>query len=145
MIEFGRFRGAKPQRPRRRESQRHSIFSVSLTVVGRREGKVHGDPANHAQAHGCQTEGAQRRVAPSPSWPVPEVGKWLRVVLLGHYRYYGVPGNSRKMEAFKYHLSRLWYKALRRRSQRTRLKWERMNRLVGRWLPQPRICILIPI
>jgi group II intron reverse transcriptase/maturase len=71
--------------------------------------------------------------------PVTVVGKWLRVVLLGHYRYYGVPGNSRKLEAFRYHLSRLWYKTLLRRSQRNRLNWERMNRLINRWLPKPRI------
>jgi RNA-directed DNA polymerase len=71
--------------------------------------------------------------------PVPVVGKWLRVVLLGHYRYYGLPGNSRKLEAFRYHLSRLWYKTLLRRSQRNRLNWERMDRLINRWLPNPRI------
>ena len=72
--------------------------------------------------------------------PVPVVGKWLRVVLLGHYRYYGVPGNSRKLESFNFHVSRLWYKALLRRSQRHRLNWERMNRLIDRWLLRPRIC-----
>ncbi len=71
---------------------------------------------------------------------VPDVGKWLRVVLLGHYRYYGLPGNSRKLEAFKYHVSRLWYRTLLRRSQRKRLNWERMERLINRWLPNPRIC-----
>jgi hypothetical protein len=63
----------------------------------------------------------------------------LRVLLLGHYRYYGLPGNSRKLEAFRYHLSRLWYKTLLRRSQRNQLNWERMNRLINRWLPKPRI------
>jgi len=72
--------------------------------------------------------------------PVPVVGKWLRIVLLGHYRYYGIPGNIRKLEAFSYHVSRLWYKALLRRSQRQRLNWERMNRFIDRWLPRPRIC-----
>jgi group II intron reverse transcriptase/maturase len=72
--------------------------------------------------------------------PVPVVGKWLRVVLLGHYRYYGVPGNSRKLQSFNFHVSRLWYKVLRRRSQRHCLNWERMNRLIDRWLPRPRIC-----
>jgi len=71
--------------------------------------------------------------------PLPVVAKWLRVVLLGHYRYYGVPGNSRKLHSFHYHLSRIWYKALLRRSQRHRLNLERMNRLIKRWLPRPRI------
>jgi RNA-directed DNA polymerase len=70
---------------------------------------------------------------------VPVVGKWLRVVLLGHYRYYGVPGNSRKLESFKFYVSRLWYKTLQRRSQRHRLNWERMARLTDCWLPRPRI------
>ena len=70
---------------------------------------------------------------------VPVVAKWLRVVLLGHYRYYGVPDNSRKLHSFRFYLSRLWYKALLRRSQRHRLNWKRMNRLINRWLPRPRI------
>jgi len=70
---------------------------------------------------------------------VPVVGKWLRVVLLGHYRYYGVPGNGRKLESFKFYVSRLWYKILQRRSQRHRLNWQRMARLTDCWFPRPRI------
>ena len=34
---------------------------------------------------------------------------------------------------------RHWLRSLRRRSQRTRLTWERMGRLADRWLPRPRI------
>lgn len=71
--------------------------------------------------------------------PLPVVANWLRVVLLGHYRYYGLPGNSRKLQSFHFHVGRLWYRALRRRSQRHRLTWERMNRLIKHWLPLPRI------
>ena len=71
--------------------------------------------------------------------PVPVVGEWLRVVLLGHFRYFGVPRNGRKLAAFRYHVGRIWFKMLRRRSQRHRLNWERMSRLISRWLPQPRI------
>jgi hypothetical protein len=71
--------------------------------------------------------------------PVPLVGRWLRSVLNGHFRYFGVPGNSRKLESFRYHLSQLWYKVLRRRSQRSKLNWERMNRLIDRWLPKAHV------
>jgi hypothetical protein len=35
-------------------------------------------------------------------------------------------------------VTRHWYKALRRRSQRTRLNWKRMDRLARRWLPPAR-------
>jgi RNA-directed DNA polymerase len=71
--------------------------------------------------------------------PVPEQGAWLRSVVQGHLVYYAVPGNSDAMEAFRTQVTRHWYKALRRRSQRTRLNWTRMNRLANRWLPPARV------
>jgi nucleoid DNA-binding protein len=70
--------------------------------------------------------------------PVPEVAAWLSSVLKGHYAYYGVPFNSRAMSNFRRQVVRLWYKALRRRSQKTKLTWNRMCRL-QKWLPQPRL------
>lgn len=71
--------------------------------------------------------------------PVREVGRWLRSVLLGHYRYYGVPFNISSISAFRYYVSRLWIRALRSRSQRDRTTWDNMYRLTDRWLPRPRI------
>ena len=71
--------------------------------------------------------------------PIPVLGKWLRSVLLGHYRYYGVPRNMRKLCAFCYQVYWLWLRTLRRRSQRHRITWERMFRLAKRWLPKSRI------
>lgn len=63
----------------------------------------------------------------------------MRSVFQGHAAYYAVPGNSDAVRAFRTEITRHWYKALRRRSQRTRVNWVRMNRLVGRWLPPVRI------
>jgi RNA-directed DNA polymerase len=68
---------------------------------------------------------------------VTEVGKWLRSVVEGHNRYYGVPSNLPSLYSFRFHVVRHWYRTLRRRSQKTRLTWERMYRLVNRWLPPP--------
>jgi hypothetical protein len=76
--------------------------------------------------------------------PIPEVGQWLRVVLLGHYRYYGVPGNGRKLGAFHYQVCRLWLRTLRTRSQRHRVTWDCMRRLIRQWLPSPRIMHTYP-
>ena len=70
--------------------------------------------------------------------PVPVQGQWLRSVVAGHLAYYAVPGNTDTVAAFRTQVTRHWYKALRRRSQKTRLTWERMNRLAKRWLPPPR-------
>ena len=59
--------------------------------------------------------------------PVSEQGAWLRSVVQGHFAYYAVPGNTDAMKAFRDQVTRHWYKALRRRSQRARLTWTRMH------------------
>jgi RNA-directed DNA polymerase len=70
---------------------------------------------------------------------VPEQGTWLASVVRGHLAYYAVPGNTAAVNDFRDQVIRHWHRALRRRSQRTRLTWERMDRLVDRWLPRVRI------
>jgi group II intron reverse transcriptase/maturase len=71
--------------------------------------------------------------------PIPEQGHWLGSVVRGHLRYYAVPDNNEAIRAFRSGAVRHWRHALRRRSQRTRVTWERMYRLEARWLPPPRI------
>jgi group II intron reverse transcriptase/maturase len=71
--------------------------------------------------------------------PVPEVGHWLATVLTGHYRYYGVPMNTKALGLFRYRLGWLWRRSLSRRSQKGRMPWKRMARLIDRYLPKPRI------
>jgi len=71
--------------------------------------------------------------------PIPVQGQWLRAVVQGHLAYYAVPGNTDAVAAFRTQVTRHWYKALRRRSQRTRINWTRMNRIATRWLPPARV------
>jgi group II intron reverse transcriptase/maturase len=71
--------------------------------------------------------------------PIPEQGRWLGSVVRGQLAYYAVPGNARAINAFRIQIGRHWLRALRRRSQRHRLSWQRMNRLIARWLPPVRI------
>ena len=71
--------------------------------------------------------------------PIPMQGQWLAAVVRGHLAYYAVPGTTDAVAAFRTQATRHWYKALRRRSQRTRLTWERMNRIAKRWLPPARV------
>jgi hypothetical protein len=70
--------------------------------------------------------------------PIPVQGRWLASVIRGHLAYYAVPGNTDAVAAFRTQATRHWYRALRRRSQRTRLNWNRMHRLATRWLPPAR-------
>ena len=71
--------------------------------------------------------------------PVPEVGQWLRSVVSGHFRYYGVPMNGPALATFRFQVGWLWQRALSRRSQTGRVPWDRMARLLRAWLPPVRL------
>jgi group II intron reverse transcriptase/maturase len=73
-------------------------------------------------------------------WPVPKVGAWLGAVVRGHVRYFGVHDNGPAITRFRYAVGWLWKRAVNRRSQNDRTAWERMRRLIDRWLPPARIC-----
>jgi RNA-directed DNA polymerase len=77
--------------------------------------------------------------------PVPEVARWLRSVVGGHIRYYGVPMNGPALFTFRFQVGRLWHRALSRRSQNGRVLWDRMRRLIDRWLPPARACHPYPL
>ena len=71
--------------------------------------------------------------------PVPEMGQWLRSVVSGHFRYYGVPMNTPALHIFRFQIGWLWHRTLSRRSQNGRILWDRMRRLINRRLPPVRI------
>lgn len=73
-------------------------------------------------------------------WPIPKIGRWLAAVVRGHVGYFGVPDNGPRITAFRFAIGRLWYRALRRRSQNDRTTWDRASRLIDLYLPKARIC-----
>ncbi len=76
---------------------------------------------------------------------IPEVGQWLSAVIRGHFLYYGVPTNFHALRRFRFQVAWLWHRVLSRRSQRGRMTWVRMQRLIARWLPPIRICHPYPL
>jgi len=77
--------------------------------------------------------------------PIREQGAWLRSVVGGHVRYYGVPMNTPALHTFRHQVGRLWLRTLRRRGQRHRLPWARMQRHIVHWLPPARVCHPYPL
>jgi group II intron reverse transcriptase/maturase len=70
---------------------------------------------------------------------IPMQGQWLRQVVRGYFAYHAVPTNSRAICAFRHHVTNLWRRTLRRRSQKDAMTWARMARIANAWLPRPRI------
>lgn len=139
LIEFGRF--AADNRKERSEGKPETFNFLGFThMCGKtRKGKFTVLRQTIQKKMLRKLQELKEELRKRMHWAIPEVGKWLKVVLLGHYRYYGVPNNSRKLSAFRYHLRCMWAVVLRRRSQRQRMTWERVERIAVRWLPLPRI------
>ena len=77
--------------------------------------------------------------------PTAQVGGWLKKVVLGYYRYHAVPGNSDRLALFQHRLRVLWRNILFRRSQKGRKSWKKLNRLLNRWIPFPRVLHPYPL
>jgi RNA-directed DNA polymerase len=77
--------------------------------------------------------------------PVKEQHASLKRRLVGHFNYFGVNGNIRSLRKLVREVEHLWRKWLRRRSQRTRLTWERFKATILRAFPLPSPTIRVRI
>jgi RNA-directed DNA polymerase len=139
LIEFGRF--AARDRKARGLGKPETFSFLGFTHIcaktqkgGFKVMRITDSKRVRAKLSKVKTELKRRR-----HLPIPEQGRWLASVLRGHCNYYAVPGNYEALSAFRLQIKRHWLKALRSRSQRDRLSWERMTRLEKRWLPTVRI------
>lgn len=75
-------------------------------------------------------------------WPVFEQHKALVRRIQGHFNYFGVNDNTRCLELLNQKVRRAWFKWLNRRSQRSKITWERFNDLLRDFpLPKPRVYV----
>jgi len=140
LIEFGRF--AVQNRERRGEGKPETFTFLGFTHYcgkRRKDGAfiVWRETAKKrlvAKLQEIKAELNRRRHE-----PVAFVGAWLQKVTSGYYQYHAVPGNLPRLQLFRWRLSWLWWRALSRRSQRCRVSMDRLNRLMDRWLPVPRV------
>jgi hypothetical protein len=65
----------------------------------------------------------------------------LNTKLRGYYNYYGVRGNLDSLDNFYYHVTRMLYRLLNRRSQRRSYNWAGFAELIKVFkLRRPHIC-----
>ena len=90
------------------------------------------------------------------SWSVHTAAMWCRLhrhdplavqhrrlnrMLRGHYAYFGITGNFRKLARYRAEVVRAWRKWLDRRSQRARMSWGRFHQLLERYPLVPPIVV----
>jgi group II intron reverse transcriptase/maturase len=73
-------------------------------------------------------------------WLVPEQHRHLTAMVRGHYAYYGISGNIRRLQGYVRAIVRIWRKWLSRRARNGVVRWRQMNALLKRHpLPSARI------
>jgi group II intron reverse transcriptase/maturase len=140
LIEFGRF--ARENRRRRGQGKPQTFDFLGFThCCGRtRRGKFLVLRLTSAKRLRAKLQAVKLQLRRRMHRPIAEQGDYLRAVVRGHSRYFGVPCNGARLCVFRLQVGRLWYRTLCRRSQRRRLNWRRMHRLLAHWLPVPHIC-----
>jgi RNA-directed DNA polymerase len=139
IIEFGRF--AHENRRARGQGKPETFAFLGFThIFGRtREGRRLIRRHTVRERLNAKLRQVKATLRGMMHMPIPEQGRYLRLVLNGFYNYYAVPTNFRALNSFYSHIMRHWQHCLRRRSQRHRLTCQRMMRIAARWLPSPKL------
>jgi RNA-directed DNA polymerase len=133
LIEFGRF--AVENRRRRGEGKPETFNFLGFThsCDQTRKGKFIVLRQTWKKRMRRKLKEVKARLRQRLHEPVEEVGAYLRSVVTGHFRYYGVPRNGPALTSFRHAVVRLWGRSLQRRSQRHRSQ-RRLRRRFRRWV-----------
>src|SRR6478736_4083610 len=139
LIEFGRF--AVENRKRRGLGKPETFTFLGFTFIcGKtRRGKFQIKRKSRRDRMQAKLQAIKQELRRSIHQPIPQQGRWLQQVVTGYFNYHAVPTNSSTLTAFLFHVTNLWRRTLRQRSQKDWTTWERIKRLADDWLPKPRI------
>jgi hypothetical protein len=138
LIEFGRY--AADRRTRRGQGKPETFTFLGFTHICARSknGRYWVKRKTDTKRMRAKLKQVNTQIKRRRHPPIPEHRRWLASLVRGHQNYYAVPGNNEAVSNFRDQVTRHWYNALRRRSQRTRTTWARMHRIATRWLPRTR-------
>jgi group II intron reverse transcriptase/maturase len=144
VIEFGRF--AAENRKKRGQGKPETFDFLGFTHIcgKKRNGKFAVLRQTKRKRMRAKLREVKQKLRMSMHEPIPKVGAWLQAVVQGHMQYFAVPRNYVAVSIFRFEVIKLWFRTLRRRSQKTRMNWKRMKRLVRRWIPNVRVMHLYP-
>jgi group II intron reverse transcriptase/maturase len=139
LIEFGRFAAQNRERRGLGKPDTFKFLGFWLICGKSRQGAFQIRRQSRLDRMRAKLQEIKEELRRRRHRPIPETGAWLAQVVAGYAAYHAVPTNIRAIGAFRHHVVKLWYRQLRRRSQRARLVWARMAELANEFLPKPRI------
>jgi group II intron reverse transcriptase/maturase len=127
LIEFGRF--ARDSRRRKGQGKPLTFDFLGFTHCrGKtRKGKFMVLRLTSAKRLRSKLQAVKVELRRRMHRPIEEQGQYLRAVVAGHGRYFGVPDNGARLSAFRFQINRPWHRTLCRRSQPHHPSWRRMH------------------
>jgi RNA-directed DNA polymerase len=140
LIEFGRF--AATNRKQRGEGRPETFDFLGFTHICAKSRKgnyiVLRKTIRKRLAAKCRKIRSQ--IMQRMHDPIPEVGRWLRSVVIGYQNYFAVLGNMDAVHTLRDEVAKAWKHALCRRSQKgKRLNWGRFSRIRDYWIPRVQV------
>src|SRR5881628_2876360 len=139
LIEFGRFAVANRKRRGLGKPETFTFLGFTFICGKTRRGKFQIKRKSRRDRMQAKLQAIKQELRRSMHQPIPQQGRWLQQVVTGYFNYHAVPTNSSTLTAFLFHVTNLWRRTLRQRSQKDWTTWERIKRLADDWLPKPRI------
>src|SRR6478672_2893907 len=139
LIEFGRFAAERRERRGLGKPETFDFLGFTFICGKTRSGKFQLRRKSRRDRMKAKLRMIKEELRQRMHQSIPVQGRWLRRVVGGYFNYHAVPTNARALDAFRHHVTDLWRRTLRRRSQKDRMTWERMMQLVDAWLPKPSI------
>jgi len=139
LIEFGRFARERRKRQGLGKPATFNFLGFTFICGQTRAGKFQIRRKTRADRMRAKLKMIKAELWRRMHQPIPVQGKWLWYVVNGYFNYHAVPTNGQALHVFRHHITDLWRRSLRRRSQKDRMTWERMTQLVNDWLPKPLI------
>ena len=137
LIEFGRFAAERRRRRGLGKPETFNFLGFTFICGKTRAGKFQLQRKSRRDRMRAKLRMIKDELRRRWHQSIPDQGQWLRRVVRGYFNYHAVPTNGRTLEVFRHHVTDLWRRALRRRSQKDRMTWARMTRLADAWLPKP--------
>ena len=139
LIEFGRLAVENRKRRGLGKPETFTFLGFIFICNKTRRGKFQIKRKSRRDRMRVKLQAIKQEMRRRMHQPIPEQGKWLKQVVTGYFNYHAVPTNGPTLTAFYFHVTNLWQRALRQRSQKDWTTRERIARLANDWLPRPQI------
>src|SRR5882757_3805993 len=139
LIEFGRHAAANRERRGLGKPETFNFLGFTFICSKSRRGKFLLKRKTRRDRMRAKLQAIKQELRQRRHQPIPVQGKWLRQVVKGYFNYHAVPTNNQALAAFRFFVTELWQRSLRRRSQKDGTTWEQITQLAKDWLPKPDI------